>query len=184
MTRLDGIISLWSNNTRKGLLFWAFDLSHPVQQWTFSKLIVLCDKWIMCKDPAQWLIQEQTSLHYPNPNSDPEKLGSQFVGLMYWFLDPSKTWHLRSCLGSWWDDTPKAALSAASRGSKRGVSISRYTWHLLLRNTEYLNKLSYEALPHPAYSPDPLPTATTFSNILTNYWKEKTSIASKVQKFI
>ena len=134
----------------------------------FLNQSVTCnEKWILYDtwwSPAQCLDQEEAPNHFPKPN-----LHQKNVMVTVWWADPSQlseSWW-KHCI---WDvcstdgwDALKSAVPTASVGQQKRPNSAPWqcltTWQPRLQK---LNKLGYEVLSHPLYSPDLSPTDCHF----------------------
>ena len=78
------------------------------------------------------------------------------------------------CSANWWAEL-KTATTTASIDQQKGPNLLHNNdWpHIAQPELKKLNKLGYEILPHPPYSPDPLPTDCHFFKHLDNFLQKK-----------
>ena len=103
--------------------------------------------------------------------SDPLQLFESWWNHYIWEVGSANRW-----------DAPKTAVPQLELVNIMGlVLLHNITWpHVIQPVLQKLNKLGYEVLPHPPYSPDLLPTTWPLTNyhflsILTTFCRENTS---------
>ena len=148
-------------------LLWLCNNKEPFLDW-----IVMCDeKWILHDNQwwlAQWLNREETPKHFPKPNLHPQKrLWSLFGGVLpvwsmtdFWIL--VKPLHLRIMFS-------KSMRCTKNCNAYMHDNVQLHNAQVLQK----LNKLGYEVLPHPPYSPDLLPTNYHFFKHLNKVFAGK-----------
>ena len=148
--------------------------NEPFLNWTVTchKKWILYNKW---RQPAQWLDQEEAPKHFSKPNLHQKKVivtvwWSAASLIHYSFLNPGENhdiWEVCSANGR---DALKTATPAAGTGQQNGPGSPAL--HPAARcepALQKLNKLGYEVLPHPPYSPDLLPSDYHFFKHLNNF---------------
>ena len=96
--------------------------------------------------------------------SDPLQLSESQWNHYFWDVCSANRW-----------DVPKTAMPEASTGQQKWPNSSpqRRPMACHTTNASKLNEMGYEALPHPPYSPDLLPTAYHFFKYLGNFLQGK-----------
>lgn len=166
----------------------------------FLNRIVTCDeKWILYdnrKRSAQWLDKDESPKHMPKPNLHQKKIllsvwWSISGVIHYHFLKPGETITAERYCRELDVVHKKLCETQPSLINRKGPILlhDNARPHSAQLTVQKLNRLGYEILPHPPYSPDISPTDYHFFKHLDSFLKNKSFsnqavVESAINEFI